>query len=104
MRVQILAEAEQDLLDGMQFYENQRPGLGSYFRESLLADIRSLRRFAGNHGREHGYLTMYAKRFPYAIFYRVEVNTVLVHAVLDCRRDPLWIQRQLEQRKPCDES
>jgi len=103
MRIQILAEAEQDLLDGMRFYEDQRPGLGSYFRESLLADIRSLRRFAGVHAREHGYHVMFAKRFPYAIFYRLKDDRILVRAVLDCRRDPDWIRRQMTQRNRSDE-
>ena len=95
MKIEILAEAEQDLLDGMRFYERQREGVGSYFRECLLADIKSLHRFAGVHAREHGYHRMVAKRFPFAVFYRVEGDRILVHAVLDCRRNPAWIRKRL---------
>ena len=42
MKVRISEEAEFDLADGYWFYENQEPGLGSEFRESLKAEIRSL--------------------------------------------------------------
>jgi len=31
MRVEVLDEAEQDLVDGAHFYEAQEPGLGQYF-------------------------------------------------------------------------
>jgi plasmid stabilization system protein ParE len=88
MKIEILAEAEQDLLDGIRFYERQRSGVGRHFLESLLADIRSLYEFAGVHARYRGYHRMFAKRFPFAVFYRVNDGRILVHAVLDCRRNP----------------
>jgi plasmid stabilization system protein ParE len=36
-----------------------------------------------------------AKRFPFAIYYRVEGDPVQVYAVLDCRRNPAWIRDRL---------
>ena len=38
---------------------------------------------------------MLARRFPYAICYKVAGDEVIVHRVLDCRRNPKWIKRQL---------
>jgi hypothetical protein len=35
---QRLPEARDDLIAGFRFYEHQAPGLGSYFRESILVD------------------------------------------------------------------
>jgi len=35
MRIEISADAEQDLIDGFWFYEGQSVGLGSYFRSCL---------------------------------------------------------------------
>jgi plasmid stabilization system protein ParE len=98
MRIALLAEAEQDLLDGFRFYERQRVGVGSYFLESLLADIESLHQFAGIHALDFGYYLMRAKRFPFAIYYRIEDDAIRVHAVLDCRRDPAWIRERLTRR------
>ena len=42
MRIEILPEARDDLIAGFRFYEHQAPGLGSYFRESILTDVDAL--------------------------------------------------------------
>ena len=94
-RVEILAAAEDDLDAGEQFYEEQAPGLGDYFLDSLLSDIRSLGVRAGAHRVVHGFHRSVSRRFPFAIFYRVDGDTVRVHAVLDCRRDPASNLRRL---------
>jgi len=94
--IQILDRAEDDLVQGFWFYESQRVGLGSYFRASLYSDIESLRLYAGIHRRVYGsYHRLLSKRFPFAVFYTASENTVFVHAVLDCRRDPAWIRERV---------
>lgn len=95
MRIEILAEAEQDLLDGFRFYERQSEGVGSYFVDSILADIESLHLYAGIHVLQFSYHRMLAKRFPFVIYYRAEGQVVRVYAILDCRRNPAWIRDQL---------
>ena len=72
MKVRISEEAEFDLADGYWFYENQEPGLGSEFRESLKAEIRSLEINGGSHSQKHGYPRKICRRFPFSIIYRVE--------------------------------
>ena len=47
MKVRILDEAEQDIIDGFCFYEAQNPGLGDYFLDSIFSDIESLQLYAG---------------------------------------------------------
>jgi hypothetical protein len=49
MTVEILDKAEDDLVHGFQFYETRQPGLGSYFLESLFADMESLQVHGGVH-------------------------------------------------------
>jgi hypothetical protein len=39
---------------------------------------------------------MLARRFPFAVYYRVESDGVVVYAVLDCRRDPAWTRERLK--------
>lgn len=95
MRIELLAEAEQDVLDGFRFYESQSAGVGNYFLDSILADIESLQLYAGIHAVCFGYHRMLAHRFPYAIYYRLEGETVRIYAVLDCRRNPTWIRGRL---------
>lgn len=49
MKIQILDEAQQDLIQGFRFYENREPGLGSYFLDSLFSDVDSPLWYAGIH-------------------------------------------------------
>ena len=97
MQVEILGEAEQDLVDGANFYEAQDPGLGQYFLDSLFSDVDSLQLYAGIHPVHFGYHRLLSKRFPYAVYYRVAGNVAQVWAVLDCRQDPEKIFRRLTQ-------
>ena len=95
MRIRILNQAEQDLEDGYVFYESQCSGLGMYFLDSLFWDIDSLAYFAGIHPIAFGYHRLLAKRFPFAIYYKIIDNVVLVFAVLDCRQNPSAIRMRL---------
>jgi hypothetical protein len=95
VKVQILDEALQDLVEGAKFYESQSPGLGDYFLDTLFSDIDSLQLYAGIHAVFFGYHRLLSKRFPFAIYYRVKDDVARVHAVLDCRRDPLSIRYRL---------
>lgn len=96
MNVYILDRAKKDLADGYRFYEEQESGTGIYFLRSLLSDIRKLENTGGIHPVYHGpYHQMFATKFPYAVYYLVENNEVLVDAVIDCRRGPEWIQKRM---------
>ncbi len=96
MKIQILDQAVEDLIEGFHFYEDQQKGLGAYFLANLRADIESLRIYAGIHRQAYKhYHRLLSKRFPFAVFYTVEAGTVFIQAVVDCRRDPAWVRRRL---------
>ncbi|OIP65889.1 MAG: hypothetical protein COZ32_04735 [Nitrospirae bacterium CG_4_10_14_3_um_filter_53_41] len=95
MKIGILSPAERDLEEGYRFYESQSPGLGSYFLDSLYSDIDSLAYFGGIHQLVFGCHRLLSKRFPFAVYYRIIDNVILVLAVLDCRRSPSWIRKRL---------
>jgi len=92
MRIKILSTAEDDLEEGYHFYESQSDGLGTYFLDTLYSDIDSLAYFAGIHRVVLGYHRLLSKRFPFAVYYSIADDTVMVYAVLDCRRNPNWIR------------
>jgi len=46
MKIRISTSADQDLVEGFHFYENQSEGLGMYFLDSLFSDIDSLKIYA----------------------------------------------------------
>jgi hypothetical protein len=77
--------------------------LGVFFSDSLIADIESLRLFAGVHEKYRGLHRVLSKRFPFAIYCQFDADIVDVVAVLDCRRDPETIDSTLERREQSDE-
>lgn len=96
MRIRILDSALEDLDRSRLFYERQREGLGAYFLDSLFSEIDSLVLYAGIHQKVFGFHRALAKRFPYAVYYRVEdEDVVLVWRVLDLRQAPERIRRAL---------
>ncbi|MBK8095156.1 MAG: type II toxin-antitoxin system RelE/ParE family toxin [Verrucomicrobiaceae bacterium] len=96
MKIQILDLAKDDLIAGFRFYEKQEPGLGDYFLRQLYTDIDGLHLTAGIHLRPYRqYHRALSKRFPFAIFYTVENEAVMIRAIVDCRRRPSWIRRHL---------
>jgi hypothetical protein len=97
VRIEILDEAQEDLVAGFDFYDKLDVGLGSYFLDCLYSDIDSLLLFAAVHQIIYGYHRSLSKRFPFAIYYSLEQDLVRVHAVLDCRRNPSWIRKRLKQ-------
>jgi len=96
MIVSISSDAEADIAEGYWFYERQSPGLGGYFLSCLIADIESLAYYGGIHEIEYGYQRALSKRFPFCIYYSLSNGVLLVVAVIDARRDPLWIRERLE--------
>ncbi len=97
MKIKILPSALNDLSKGRLFYERMGKSLGDYFFDSLFSDIDSLILYAGIHPHYYGYYRMLAKRFPYAVYYKIENNSlVIIWRVLDLRQDPEKIKRSLK--------
>ena len=88
MKIRILPSAIADLDQGRRFYEAQAAGVGRYFLDTLISDIDSLAIYAGIHLQVFGYHRLLSKRFPYAVYYRLENDTCLIFRVLDCRQSP----------------
>ncbi len=97
MNIRILSSAYNDLKRGRMFYEKLAENLGEYFFDSLFSDIDSLILYAGIHPRQFGYFRMLSRRFPYAIYYKIEKDDILIWRVLDCRQDPNKTKKQLNE-------
>lgn len=94
----LLEEAVEDLEIGRCFYEDQEPGVGTYFVTSLLSDIASLHLYSGVHPIHFEFHRMLSKRFPFAVYYELVSGVARVVAVLDMRQDPKSIRRALKIR------
>lgn len=97
MKIRIHTAARNDLIDGYYFYENSEPGIGDYFLTSLCSDIDSLKIFAGIHRKAYKNLhRALSRKFPFAIYYTMQEEEVVVKAVLDCRKNPSWIRNRIK--------
>jgi plasmid stabilization system protein ParE len=88
VKVKILPTALEDLDRGRRFYGRQGSSLGDYFLDALFSDIDSLELYGGVHMKVFDFHRLLAKRFPYAVYYKVDSETCIVFRVLDCRQEP----------------
>jgi len=96
--VVVLAEAANDIERGIDFYNAIEDGVGRYFRDSILADLRRLGVYFGEHRIHLGFFRALSSRFPFAIYYRDKDDIRQAVAVLDLRRSPKWIRETLTER------
>ena len=95
MKLKILPSAINDLYSGRVFYDQQEEGLGDYFLDSLFSDIDSLLLYAGIHIEVFGYHRLLSEKFPYAVYYKIPDDVILIYRVLDLRQDPEQIKKYL---------
>jgi hypothetical protein len=98
MTVIVLDSAAEDIIRGRDFYESREQGVGDYFEQSIVSDLHALAGYAGVHSIHFGFHRMLSNRFPFAIYYEVQNDHAIVHAILDMRRDPSWIHEELGKR------
>ena len=85
----IRPEAEKDIAEAINWYEDQREGLGAKFQVALDHVFEQLELTPQLHRIiYHGVRRALMARFPFAVYYRVEGEEVFVLAVVHARRDP----------------
>jgi hypothetical protein len=97
-RVVVTVAARADIDEAWLFYEQREQGIGDYFESTIWTDIESLTEIHDIHRFHSGYNRMHASRFPYAIYYRETPEETQVVAIMDLRRRPDWLRRQLRHR------
>jgi plasmid stabilization system protein ParE len=100
MNIRLLDAAKDDLRSGWSFYERQISGLGNTFLAAIDSDVQTLALYAGTHLKLAGFYRMLIKRFPFALYYLVNESSIDIYAILDCRRDPIWIRDRLAISPP----
>ena len=94
-QLSIRKEAEADIAEAYQFYEDCRPSLGSAF---MICIDEAFSRIKGN-PRQYRVIgkdirRALVKRFTYGVFYTLNENEIIVLAVAHARRNPAhWQSR-----------
>ena len=91
----IRPEAEADLANAQSWYEQQRAGLGAAFLLCVEEVLERIDRTPEIYRAVyHDVRRALTRRFPYAVYYRIAGNTVVVLGILHTRRDPrAWQSR-----------
>lgn len=95
-RIEAEPSVEADIETAFVWYEGEQPGLGREFLEELRAAYQRI--VDGPFKYEDlrsGIRRALAKRFPYAIYFSVEGEVIVVAAVLHAARDPAEWQRRI---------
>lgn len=87
--VVVRPKAEEDVYLAAQWYEEQRSGLGSLFAQAITSLID---RIADNPAAfpiiRNGMKRAVVRQFPFAIYFRLDGDQVVIIAVLHVRRHP----------------
>lgn len=85
----IRPEAEADLANARDWYERQRAGLGAEFFLCVEEVLERIGRTPELHRVVyHDTRRVFTRRFPYAVYYCIAANDVVVLGILHTRRDP----------------
>lgn len=89
--------AQQELIEAALWYDEQRPGLGDEFIDTVVARVNDLRddpqRFPTAYGDVQQAIL---RRFPFAIYYRNMEDRILVLSVFHSSRNPESLQDRFD--------
>ena len=98
--LRLLPEVEEDAFAGYWWYEERSSGLGDQFLEALYTGVGGI---STNpllcRVVYHGIRRRLLHRFPYAIYFALEEDQLLVLGVFHCARDPQSIDLELQRRE-----
>lgn len=97
--LQFLPEVEEDVIAGYLWYEEKGRGLGEEFLRVFYACANEIPRNALLYQKVYGdFRRRLLRRFPYAIYFRIEKSEIIVSGLFHCARDPRSIRSKLSDR------
>jgi len=101
--IRFLPAVEDDVVTGYGWYEEKAPGLGEEFLRMFYAGLEGIKRNPlGSSKAYHEIRRSLLRRFPYAVYFRVRGNEVIVFGLFHCARDPRRIESTLRKRDDSD--
>jgi toxin ParE1/3/4 len=98
--LRFLSEVEEDVISGYEWYESKSPGLGEEFLQMVYNYSREILCNPQLYLKVHSkFRRRILKKFPYAIYYMIEDDRIIVFGLFHCARDPRAIRRKLRDRE-----
>jgi Plasmid stabilisation system protein. len=96
MNVSFLAAAEAELAEAVQYYNQQRTGLGGEFLVELLTVIEHIRRYPQAWPpMAQDLRRCRMRRFPYGVLYQPRDSEIIVVAIGHMHRKPMYWRDRL---------
>lgn len=97
--LRFLPEVEGDVMAAYSWYEDKAVGLGAEFLRGFYAHTAVLQRTPLIFSKVHlDFRRGLLRRFPYACYYRIRGDFVIVYGAFHCARDPSKVSESLGVR------
>jgi len=98
--LRFLPEVETDAISGYSWYETKSPGLGDDFLRMFYACAGDIPRNPLLYQKVHKeFRRSLIRRFPYAIYFTIINDQIIVPGLFHCARDPHTVESILKNRK-----
>lgn len=95
-----IPEIEEDLIAGYSWYEAKSKGLGEEFLRMFYACAGELPRDPLLYPKIHNeFRRRLLRRFPYAIYFTMKHEQIIILGLFHCARDPRTIKLKLRYRR-----
>jgi hypothetical protein len=97
--LRFLPEVEDDVLAGYAWYQEKAPGIGEEFLRMFYAGAGQILRNALLFRKvDREFRRCLLRRFPYAIYFTLQDNEIVVFGFFHCARDPRMVKAKLRDR------
>lgn len=94
-----LPEVESDLINAYLWYEEKSKGLGEEFLRVFYANVSEIAYSPFIYVRIYKiFRRLLLKRFPFAVYFTVIKNKVIVYGLFHCARNPNTIEETIQKR------
>jgi hypothetical protein len=94
-----MPEVEEDVINGYSWYEEKAKGLGEEFLRLFYANASEISSNPLIYQKVYGeFRRRLLRRFPYAIYFRITGDEIVVFGLFHCARNPAAIENELQDR------
>jgi len=98
--LRFLPEVEEDIIGGYVWYEAKSPGLGEDFLRMFYAGASEIQWNPFLYPKVYNeFRRRLLRRFPYAIYFMIEDEYIIVFGLFHCARNPSTIKMKLHDRE-----
>ncbi|MBI2848909.1 MAG: type II toxin-antitoxin system RelE/ParE family toxin [Chloroflexi bacterium] len=97
--LRFLPNVEEDVIAGYAWYKAKTPRLGEEFLRMFYASASEIAQNPLLYPKVYGkFRRRLLRRFPYAIYFSIEDNEIIVFGLFHCARDPRTVRAKLGDR------